>query len=231
VGLLLTAGFLGLFAAVGLPVSLGARLIADAVPWAGIVLGASLVALGLLSLAGRSPSLPMRARPRARRGGQASSIVLFGAGYGVASLGCTLPIFLALIGASAGAAGALSSVAVFAAYGVGMAVVLVALSVAAALFREGLARGLKRVLPYMDRAGGALLVVAGGYLVYYWSRLHFGPSATLANDPIVGSVTRYTAEVQAAAADRGVPLVAALALAVAAVCAIVLAQTIRKRLQ
>src|SRR5438552_14853412 len=42
VGALVSAGFLGLFAIVGLPVSFGVGLVAQAVPWAGIVTGALL---------------------------------------------------------------------------------------------------------------------------------------------------------------------------------------------
>src|SRR2546421_10052231 len=36
VGALVTLGFLGLFAVVGLPISLGVSALADAIPWAGI---------------------------------------------------------------------------------------------------------------------------------------------------------------------------------------------------
>jgi cytochrome c-type biogenesis protein len=74
-------------------------------------------------------------------------------GYGVASLGCTLPVFLALWAPPWGAGGPVGSLTVFAAYGVGMALVLMALSIAAALLQEGLAR---RLLPYMPQVTGGL---------------------------------------------------------------------------
>src|SRR5215208_4094342 len=51
-GLLVTAGFLGVFAAIGLPVSLGLTAIAPAVPWLGLGIGVILVVVGLASLAG-----------------------------------------------------------------------------------------------------------------------------------------------------------------------------------
>src|SRR5207302_852958 len=84
-----------------------------------------------------------------------------GAGYAAASLGCALPIFLALVGASLGA----DKLAVFGAYGIGMTVVLVSLAVAAALVREGTARAVRPLLPYVGRASGVLLLATGGYLV------------------------------------------------------------------
>ncbi|MDP9366529.1 MAG: hypothetical protein M3Q10_20275 [Chloroflexota bacterium] len=207
VGLLVTAGFLGVFVAVGLPIMYGAALVAEAMPWAGLAVGVTLAGVGLVALTGRHVSLPIRSPLPAGHDRRANAMVLFGVGYGTASLGCTLPAFLALLGAGLGAGGMAASLAVFAAYGAGMAAVLMALSVGAVLLRRGLARGLKRVAPHMPRIAGGLLLVAGVYLTYYWSRLLFGPSATLASDPVVGSVTRVTARIEALAADRGLPLV------------------------
>jgi cytochrome c biogenesis protein CcdA len=90
--------------------------------------------------------------------------LLFGIGYGTASLSCTLPIFLAATGtAVTGSIGA--SVLSFAAYAAGMGTVLTALAVAAALSRNGLALALRRVLPYVNRLSGAPLVLAGTYVI------------------------------------------------------------------
>jgi len=50
---------------------------------------------------------------------------------------------------------------VFGSYAVGMASVLMALAVGAALLRNGLARALKRLLPHMNRIAGALLLLVG----------------------------------------------------------------------
>src|ERR671925_2356537 len=59
-GLVVTAGFLGVFVAVGLPVAYGAGRVSDALPWLGIVLGGLLVLFGALTLLGRAPRLPLR---------------------------------------------------------------------------------------------------------------------------------------------------------------------------
>lgn len=203
VGALVTVGFLGLFALVGLPISFGAGAIAQAVPWAGLATGALLAAVGLVALAGVHVRSPFHFHLHARRERRVGAMLMFGVGYGAASLGCTLPIFLTLVGASLGGGG---KVAVFVAYGIGMAVVLMALSVAVALVREGVTRFVRPLLPYMSRIAGALLLVSGGYLFYYWARIRFGDTATLADDPIVGGATRYVAEIQGYAADHASPL-------------------------
>jgi cytochrome c-type biogenesis protein len=218
-GLVVTAGFLGVFVAVGLPVAYGAGRVSDALPWVGILLGALLVALGLLTVAGRAPRLPIRWRVRTRGSRGTGPMLLFGIGYGVASLGCTLPVFLAVVGSAAGGA---STAVVFAVYGAGMAVVITALALAAALLREGLARGLRRVLPYLGRLAGSLLVAAGGYLAYYWYRVGFGPAAELADDPVVTFVSRFTARVSSSAGGSGWLVLGTAGLTVVAGLAVLL---------
>ena len=103
VGALVALGFLGFFALVGLPVSFGVGAIARAVPWAGLATGALLAIVGLVTLFGIRVRLPVHPRLRVRRERRLSAMLLFGVGYGAASLGCTLPLFLALVGASLGA--------------------------------------------------------------------------------------------------------------------------------
>lgn len=203
VGMLVTVGFLGVFALIGLPIVYGARVVADAVPWAGLTIGLLLAATGIVALLGGHVALGLASPLRPGRERGVATMILFGAGYGIASLGCTLPLFLALVGSSLGAGRGGDSLVVFAAYGLGMALVLTALSVAAALAREGLARGLRRLVPYMSRIAGALLLVAGAYVSYYWLRLEFGDNATLANDPIVGFGTRFTARLEVLARGEG----------------------------
>jgi cytochrome c biogenesis protein CcdA len=204
VGALVALGFLGFFAVVGLPVSFGLSAIADAVPWLGLATGVLLALTGLAVLAGRHVRLPMPLQVSVRRERRVGAMLMFGVAYGAASLGCTLPIFLALVGASVGA----GKVAVFVAYGAGMAIVLMALAVAVACARQGLARRVTPALPYVGRLSGVLLTASGGYLVYYWARVRFGDNATLADDPIVGFATRYSAELQGFAERHGTPLLA-----------------------
>ncbi len=212
VGALVAAGFVGFFTAVGLPISYGVGALADAVPWLGLATGTLLALAGLAALAGARVSLPVHLRVPARRERRAGAMLLFGVAYGAASLGCTLPIFLALVGASLGAA----KLAVFLAYGVGMALVLMALSVGVALAREGAARAIRPLLPHVGRLAGLLLAASGGYLVYYWARIRFGDSVTLADDPVVGFVTRYSSQLQGFAGRHGTPILVTAAVIVAA---------------
>ena len=76
--------------------------------------------------------------------------------------------FLAVIGSTFATAGILQAVAQFAAYAVGMTAIMIALTISLALFKGGLATRLRRVLPHVGTISGVLLLLAGGYIVYYW---------------------------------------------------------------
>jgi hypothetical protein len=44
----------------------------------------------------------------------------------------------------------------------------------------------------VSRIAGLLLLASGGYLFYYWPRLRFGDTATVADDPIVSFGVRFS---------------------------------------
>ncbi len=228
VGLLVTTGFLGVFAIIGLPIAYGAGLLADALPWAGLLIGLVLLAVGLVALAGRKVALPLQNPLGAAQGRHGRAMLLFGAGYGIAALGCTLPTFLALVGVFLGATNAAEAAAIFAAYGIGLALTFMTLSLIAALFQQGLARALRRLAPYMSRLSGALLAAAGAYLAYFWARTLFGSSATLATDPVIGPITFFSARLAVTATDRGLPIVLGIGLVIAVAVALSARQRLRR---
>ncbi|MFV1970834.1 MAG: cytochrome c biogenesis CcdA family protein [Acidimicrobiia bacterium] len=221
-GLMVTAGFLLVFGIVGLPITYGATQIVRAIPWVGIGLGIALLIVGVATLAGRRISTTIVNPVRPGRARQPKTMFVFGIGYGIASLGCTLPVFLAVIGASLATQGAGSALAVLAAYGLGMAIMLILFSTGAALARDGLVRTVRRLMPYMNRITGTMLTVAGVYLTYYWGRVKFGSAATLGDDPIVGFVGTFTAGIERVAGTYGRPIIFTAGIVVAAIAAVTL---------
>jgi cytochrome c-type biogenesis protein len=216
VGLLVSAGFLGVFAVVGVPIAYGVTRLTSAIPWAGLAIGVLMVTFAIGGLAGRT--LYLRSKrplaPQHRR--RPATMVWFGAAYAVCSLGCTLPIFVALVGASLATASIFEGAIVFGAYAFGMATILMALSLGAALARDGLARRLKRLLPHMHRIASSLLLISASYLTYYWARVIWSPPTSLGDDPLIGAMTRFATLVQRAAGSaggRGAVLVAGLVVA------------------
>lgn len=168
-GMVATAGCVALFASLGAVFSLGGRAIVGLVPWATLLVGAALIGLGLAVLAGHPLHVPALGRIRLPAAPGWRGVLLFGLGYGVASLSCTLPIFLVVVGSALTLAGLGAALLTFVAYALGMGTVLTALTVGTALFKGAVAQGLRRLVPYVERASALLLLGAGLSLVAYWA--------------------------------------------------------------
>lgn len=186
VGAATTAGFVAVFAVVGSAIALGARFLTTLLPWFGLAIGITLAAAGLAVLTGRHVSLRLPRLDARYRDGLRGD-VSFGVGYAVASLSCALPLFLAALGSSL-TGGLGGSILAFGAYAAGMGAVLTALAVMAALARDGLTRLLRRLLPYVELASGALLTLAGAYVIYYWAfTIRGGPRAPIDHAAAISS--------------------------------------------
>ena len=181
VGVIVSLGFVLLFSAVGLVISAGGAAILAAMPFLGALIGAALVLLGLWMLAGRTlyTGAFERFADKVRDPKDVSlrGFFLFGLAYGAGSLSCTLPVFLVVVGTGVTSGGFLSGAGQFLVFGLGMASVLVALTLALALFKQGLVKWLRGVLRYVRLASAALLVMAGAYVIYYW--LFYSAGSTL----------------------------------------------------
>ena len=218
VGVSVSAGFAALFAVIGLVVRHLSGQILRWTPWLSVVIGLVLVAMGIALVAGWQ--LKVRV-PRLERGGRTrglASMAAYGASYAVVSLGCTLPTFLSYVAATLTRTSLASGGAVFLAYAAGFATLVTALSVATALTRRSLLAMMRRALPSIQRASGALLALAGAYVSWFgWYELYrLGDP-----DPAVDLVTGWSADIQAALSSAGATrlgtfLAAAVAAAVLA---------------
>ena len=145
-GASVSLGFFIVFLGIGLPIDAGLDFLYVWATWLTIAIGIGLFALGIAMVVGRAPKLGL---PRLDRGGRTrtvGSMVLFGMSYAIASLGCTVGLFLVVVRGTAEQSNLASGVAAFGAYAAGMSVVLMALSLALAFAREGLVRGMRSLL-------------------------------------------------------------------------------------
>ena len=176
VGVSVTAGFILLFALAGAVIGLGARSVVRSIlPWLGLGIGVVLVVAGSWLLSGGKLYTALAQQAADKFGNPASANVkgyfLFGLSYGMASLSCTLPIFLAVIGTSFAATELAHSFAQFVLYALGMGTVILALTISMAVFRGAMVRGMRRVMPYVQPVGTWLMIAAGTYIVFYWLTL------------------------------------------------------------
>jgi cytochrome c-type biogenesis protein len=151
VGATISSGFVLLFGLAGLLFSAGGTLLLEVMPTLGIVIGGVLVLVGLWMLFGGTLHASAFERLSGRVGDPRTiserGFFLFGLAYGAASLSCTLPAFLAVIGSSLASGGIVAGARRFLGFALGMAAVLVSLTLAIAFFKQGLVKWLRQAVP------------------------------------------------------------------------------------
>src|SRR6266545_4980243 len=173
VSAVVAVAFTLLFGVTGALFSLASSPIVRLLPWVGLGVGVLLIIAGGMSLGGRSLGLDTAQQVASKVGRDATSsgtrgYAAFGLAYGLASLGCALPLFLALLGTAVAGGGAWSAVVAFALYGVGMATTLGVLTIAAGVVSFGILARLRVVGRFVSGLGAVLLLASGAYVVYYW---------------------------------------------------------------
>jgi cytochrome c-type biogenesis protein len=166
-GATVSAAFIAVFAVTGLAFTYVSREVVAVVPWLAVGVGVVLLVYGLAVLSGRGKlrlRLPNPAEGRADN----RSALLFGVGYAIASLSCTLPVFMTVVAGTLITQGVASGVGGFVAYGAGMGTIVFAVAISMALARTGLVGWLRRQSRHLERVSGAVLALAGGYLLLYW---------------------------------------------------------------
>jgi cytochrome c biogenesis protein CcdA len=216
----LTCGFVAVFAVFGLVVAPVAASVQRYLPVFTAVLGLVLAGAGAWVLAGRE--LP-RLRVSRRGGGRPltdrfASVAGFGAAYALASLTCAIAPFLAVVVTAFRAGSVGEGLVLFGAYAAGMGLLVGCAAVAVALAGAGVLARVRRAGGAMSRAGGAILLVAGGYVAWYgvWELRVLGGDT--GPDPVVDGAARLQSALAAAAEALGWPGLLALlgALLVAA---------------
>jgi len=203
VGTAVTLGFVAVFTVIGALISHLSLAIDEWFPWMTIVVGVAVLVLGVALLAGFELRLAL---PHLERGGRERtlpSMFVFGVSYAVASLSCTLPVFLSVVAGTFSRTNATSGIAMYVCFALGMGLLLTVLTVALALARVSIVHRLRSILPVVNRVAGALLVVAGAYFTWYGIyELRIRDDPTAAGGP-VEVVTGWSADISSWINDVG----------------------------
>jgi len=167
----MTLGFLAVFGAFGLLTVTIAATVERYLPYVTIVIGISLVALGIWLLLGRDLTVLTPRAVAAGRGraptARLGSMFGYGVGYAVASLSCTIGPFLGVTGAAFRGGPVLDGLMIYLAYAAGFGLLVGVLAIAVVFASSALIDQLRRILPYINRISGALLIAVGLYVGYY----------------------------------------------------------------
>ena len=172
---MVTLGFVALFGIIGAILSIGGQFLLTFIPWLAILIGVALILLGIYLVTGGQvyTNLPTRLSNQLSNNGKLNikGFIAFGITYGIAALSCTLPVFLAVVGSAMVMKGFILGLLQFVSFALGMGFVIATVTLGSVLFKETIHRWLHRLVPTVARLNGFLLILAGGYILYFWFKV------------------------------------------------------------
>ena len=162
------AGFLTAFTLTSTLPSYIINQVAGQVTFVTPLMGVVLVLLGLgYWFTGFSDRLPFISLV-AVDGRGVKGFYFYGVGYGFASMVCSFPVYVLMVIESGLVGDLLSVLLLFVAYGLGVASVVVSLSVAVYFGMERVYHWFRGIHPHMKMINGVILVLSGLYMIITW---------------------------------------------------------------
>ena len=167
VGAGISVGFLGIFFVIGVISRLFTQWIEFNAKYASFVIGIALLVAGVRMLSGWTPKFAMPeiggVQTRTFR-----ATVVYGVAYAIASIGCTIGFLTTAVFGSIAVNGFVSGVTSILLYGLGMAMLVTALTVSLAFAKTGLVTLIKNRLNIIEKIGAGFVTLTGIYLIAYW---------------------------------------------------------------
>jgi len=192
VGVTVSSGFLAVFFAIGAVTQFWTQSLLENAKYATAAIGIAFVVLGIAMLFGyKLPIGTMQVRT-GERDRTLRSMFLYGIAYAVASLGCTLPLFMSTLFQTGESKGYWAGVANVVMYALGMAVVVISLTLALAAANVSFVKWLKSKMQYVEMVSGAFVLLSGLYLLWYF----YWRDVKEEGDPLTDAVDRLQQRVQ-----------------------------------
>ena len=163
----ISIGFLAIFFVIGVISRLFTQWIELNAKYASLAIGIVLVIGGARMLTGWTPkfALPQIGGVQTKT---FRATVTYGVAYAVASIGCTIGFLTTAVFGSIALHGFISGVFSILLYGLGMAMLVTALTVSLAFAKTGIVTMIKNRLHIVQRLGAIFVTITGIYLVLYW---------------------------------------------------------------
>lgn len=135
-----------------------------------IGMGILVILMGVAMVLGKQVSIPIHG-PNATRKSQYTEAFIFGIAYGLGALGCLFPLFLVVATGALNAPNVVLTSVYFLAYAAGMSLFMLLFYIGVVVAQKYTQRVLTRIMPYVIRIAGVLVILAGLYVIYYQSAL------------------------------------------------------------
>ncbi len=163
-----SAGFLTVFLVAGVLAEYFTDWLTGNSKYATGVIAVALVVLGIAMLFGYKPPFMTPQIDTGKKDQTVKSMFIYGIAYAVASIGCTIGLFIATVFSTAQVDGFVAGVGNTLAYGAGMALLVSALTVGLAFANTSLLKFLRNAMQYVDKVAAAFVVLSGLYLAWYF---------------------------------------------------------------
>ena len=203
-----SVGFLGVFLVIGIISRLFTQWIELNAKYASFLIGVALLIVGLRMITGWIPKFAM---PQIGGGQNRNfrAMTIYGVAYAVASIGCTIGFLTTAVFGSIAVNGFVSGVISIVLYGLGMAMLVMALTVSLAFAKTGLVTMIKSRMRIVERFGAVLVTFTGFYLIWYW----FAAISERSSTVFVSKVENYQTKVVSWIQNQGaIPLAILLSL-------------------
>ena len=162
-GTVCALGLLTLFTAIGVIASVIGSLAFTFIPYLELLVGLFMIIMGVSMILGITmpPFLPSI---RVQEQNKLLGIFLYGVAYGLATIGCSAPIFFSILFYTVMLGDPFQILLTFISYAAGMALPLVAVTIIVSKSRDFLVKKFVRATTLLQRIGAIILLLSGTYL-------------------------------------------------------------------
>lgn len=224
----MTFGFILVFGAFATIISPFIGSIARYLPYLTIVVGAALLAVGAALVSGRSFALAKIRNPNIAPTGKWRTQIGYGITFALASLSCTIGPFLAITATAIQAKSIVKVIVLFAAYALGMGIVVLVLALLVASARNNWVYKIRNSQMIIGKISGVILIAVGIYVAWYgWYEIRVlrGDNSS---DPIINFAIRIQSEITGWVANLGSGAIFLTGIVVAVVLGAVFALSRRR---
>ena len=192
-----SGGFMSVFLVAGLVSYHFTNWINQHAKYATVGIGVGLLVLGVSMLFGFRLPVALPTIETGRHHRRVSAMFAYGIAYAVASIGCTIGLFISTL-FSTRRDGVVAGVANVVAYGAGMALLVTALTVTLAVANTSLLRVLRGGMRHVQTIAAVFVMLSGAYLLYYFVVVDVREDS----DPITNQVESFQNQVLSRLADN-----------------------------
>ncbi len=147
------------------------NLIKENVSLMELIVGIILIIMGIVMLLGIDLKLPFKIKKSAKGKGY-KSLFIYGALYALAAAGCTAPIFISVMIRAFVSSTFVNGLLVFLSYAFGLGILLIIVTILIASAKEVMITKMKKIMPYVQKIGAAVLIIVGIWLIYYYLTIY-----------------------------------------------------------